>query len=154
MADDPCLVRLASLAARICGTPAAFVSLVDLGRTVILAHHHPQPDFTNNVPSALHNVREVPRQASLCAHAIMGKQPYLVVPDAAADDRFASSCPFVTAHDGGLRFYAAACLTTPQGGGDRIGCLGRTIWATQAGVVFSSAPFSGVMMSRKWACER
>lgn len=57
-------------------------------------------------------VRELPLDVSICAHAIL--QPdIMVVPDTTLDERFARN-PLV-AIDGGLRFYAGAPLTTPDG---------------------------------------
>ncbi len=53
-----------------------------------------------------------PREASLCAWAILSDE-VMVVPDARADDRFSGNC-FVAAENG-IRFYAGAPLITPRG---------------------------------------
>jgi hypothetical protein len=98
---QPCLDRLARMAATICHTPMAMITLVDLGRDWHLASY--------GVPEGW--PREVPRLQSLGAHAIISKLDIMMVPDALHDTRFVQN-PFVTA---GLRFYAAAPLCSPEG---------------------------------------
>ena len=87
------------LAAQICGTPVAVVSLVAEDRQFFKAE------------IGL-GVRGTPRDISICGHAIL-QAGLFVVPDTLLDPRFAQN-PLVT---GGpkLRFYAGAPLQTPDG---------------------------------------
>ncbi|TQS45797.1 GAF domain-containing sensor histidine kinase [Cryptosporangium phraense] len=90
---------IALLAAEICGTPIALVSLVDDDRQWFKAHIG--LDF-----------RQTCRDAAFCAHAI--EQPdILEVPDAAADPRFADN-PLVVGEPF-IRFYAGAPLRVEGG---------------------------------------
>lgn len=102
---DPRFDRLVQLAARVFGTAGAMISMVDADRLWFKAH----------IGIAM---REVPREHGLCAWAIM-QDEVCVIEDAAQDARVADN-PFVTA-EGGLRFYAAAPITTAEG--HRIGTL-------------------------------
>ena len=56
---------------------------------------------------------ETPRDQAFCAHALHTPDRPLVVPDAAADARFADN-PSVT-EDPGVRFYAGVPLRSPEG---------------------------------------
>jgi sigma-B regulation protein RsbU (phosphoserine phosphatase) len=97
--------RLSRMAARMFGTSAAFVSLIDRDRQL----------FKSRVGL---DVSETPRDISLCAHAILGND-VLVVPDTRLDVRFADN-PLVTGEPF-LRFYAGQPLRAPSG--DKVGTL-------------------------------
>ena len=90
---------IARLAAAICGTPIALVSLVDRDRHWFKAR-------------VGLDATEVPRYGSFCDHAVATPGPF-VVPDALADDRFRDN-PLVAGAPG-LRFYAGVPVTGPGG---------------------------------------
>lgn len=96
---------LTALAAYICDVPMANISLVDEDRQW----------FKSRVGI---NENETPRNIAFCAHTILGTEP-LIVRDAEADERFASS-PLVTG-ESRVRFYAGFPLETPEG--HRLGAL-------------------------------
>jgi PAS domain S-box-containing protein len=90
---------LTSLAAELLGVPIAVVSLVDANRQW----------FKSCVGLGM---RETPRDAAFCAHAILGTEP-LVIEDATADPRTSDS-PLVTGAPG-IRFYAGIPLVLSSG---------------------------------------
>ena len=91
--------RLTRLAQRLFNVPIALVSLIDSNR-----------QWFKSCQGL--DVRETPRDVSFCAHAILGND-LLVVPDAAADARFADN-PLVTGEPF-IRFYAGCPLKAPNG---------------------------------------
>lgn len=97
---------LARLAALICDTPIALISLIDADRQWFKARFGLSRSETS-------------RDDSFCTHAIRQKDQVLVVPDATVDPRFAKS-PLVT-HEPHVRFYAGAPLVAP--GGEALGAL-------------------------------
>ncbi len=96
---EPDFDDLVRLAAQVCQTPVALITLVDERRQWFKAE------------LGL-GVRETPLVASICATAIL--QPGLfIVPDTTEDPRFAGN-PLVQGEPH-LRFYAGAVLRTPDG---------------------------------------
>ncbi len=91
--------RIARLAARALGTPAALITLIDAERQW----------FKSCIGL---DGSETTREAAFCAHAILGPEP-MVVTDTFEDARFADN-PVVT---GGprIRFYAGCPVMSPRG---------------------------------------
>src|SRR5262249_44484474 len=97
---EPAYDELSALAAYVCQTPIALISLVDEDREW----------FNSRVGGTA--AGETPREVAFCAHTILHPD-LLVAPDASADERFANS-PLVTSPPG-IRFYAGAPLVTAEG---------------------------------------
>ncbi|WP_454722789.1 MULTISPECIES: sensor domain-containing diguanylate cyclase [Cupriavidus] len=91
--------RLTRLALRLFGVPIALVSFVDAER-----------QWYKSISGIA--FRETPRDASICAHAILGDD-ILVVPDTLRDDRFRNN-PFVLGKPH-IRFYAGYPLSASNG---------------------------------------
>jgi two-component system, cell cycle sensor histidine kinase and response regulator CckA len=90
--------NLTHLAAFICGTPIALISLIDSNRQW----------FKSAVGW---DVSEIPRDASFCAHTIL-EPGLLVVPETLKDKTLGRSA---LATHGGIRFYAGVPLITADG---------------------------------------
>ncbi|ELQ09836.1 GGDEF domain-containing protein [Xanthomonas translucens] len=90
---------LVGIAASLCDTPSALISLVDEERQWLKSQR--------NV-----TLLSTARDDSFCGHTILAPQDVLVVGDAAADPRFAFN-PLVT--EVGVRFYAGAPLLNSEG---------------------------------------
>ena len=90
---------LTTLAAGICGTPIALISLVDENRQWFKARHGIE-------------LAQTSRDESFCAHAILDPQGVLVVQDATRDVRFQNHA---MVRSGELLFYAGAPIVSASG---------------------------------------
>lgn len=90
---------LTFLAAQICGTPIALVTLVDKDRQWFKSHYGL-------------GVQETPREVSFCGHAILSDELFLVE-ESDEDDRFADN-PLVTGAPH-VKFYAGEPLIIEEG---------------------------------------
>jgi signal transduction histidine kinase len=91
---------LTKIAAVICGTPIALVTLVDHNRQWFKSHHGL-------------DVSETPRDVAFCAHAINTPNELFIIPDATKDERFHDNP--LTTNDPNVVFYAGAPLNTKDG---------------------------------------
>ena len=97
-APEKALDDLAALAAEICGTPMAAITLVDENRVWLKAKFGIE-------------TTEVPREVSLCPDAIT-QGDLVIISDARTDPRYSKN-PFVMGEPG-MRFYASAPLISPE----------------------------------------
>ena len=88
------------LAADVCGTPIALISLTDSHRQWFKSRMGLQ-------------AREMPRENSFCAHALQTPHIMMIVQDTSTDERFVNH-PLVTGEPK-IRFYAGAPLLTQDG---------------------------------------
>lgn len=91
---------LTRLAAQICGTPIALITLIDECRQW----------FKSKVGL---DVESTTRDVAFCTHAILQPNDILIIPDTLLDERFATN-QLVTS-DPYIRFYAGVPLITPEG---------------------------------------
>jgi signal transduction histidine kinase len=96
---DPDFENLTSIAAQICNTPIALITLLDENRQWFKSHHGI-------------NVSETPKDYSFCAHAINHSDELLIIEDARKDERFHDN-PFVS-DDPNIVFYAGVVLKNDQ----------------------------------------
>ncbi len=96
---DPAYDDLARVAAALYDAPMSMISLIDENRQWFKARVGIEPAST-------------PREAGVCPHVVTSRQP-LVVPDLAADVRFAA-LPLVVGPPG-VRFYAGVPLVDGEG---------------------------------------
>jgi len=91
--------HVTALAADICGSPMALITLVDEHRQWVKARQGM-------------DITETPREQSFCTHTVLDNDRVLVVPDATRDERFAD---LDLVRSGQVQFYAGAPIVTPQG---------------------------------------
>ncbi len=100
--DEVALDRLTRLAARLLGTPMAFVSLVDADRQV----------FKSRVlPAALGDLRDLPLASSFCRHTLDARAPLII--DDVRDHPLVGDNPAIAAL--GAAAYAGIPLLTAAG---------------------------------------
>ena len=98
--DEQAYDDITRLAAGICGTPIALISLTDNHRQWFKSRMGLQ-------------AREMPRENSFCSHALESLPNLMIVQDTATDTRFVSH-PLVKGEPR-IRFYAGAPLLTQDG---------------------------------------
>ena len=92
--------ELTELAAEICGTPIALVTLLGAEKQWFKSHHGT-------------DLEQTPREIAFCSHAILETDGVMVVPDARNDLRFKTN-PLVTG-DTKIVFYAGVSLINTEG---------------------------------------
>lgn len=97
---EPFFDDIALVAAALCETPVALITMIDGTRQWYKA-------------SVGTSMTETPRDVAFCAHAIVSGESVFEVPDAQKDDRFAHN-PYVE-RDPFVRFYAGAPLILSSG---------------------------------------
>ena len=97
---------ITKIAAQICNVPVCFLSFIDKDRQWYKSYFGVE-------------LHEIPREISLCTHAIINPDVLLVVPDMRLDERFANN-PLVKGEPH-ADFYASASLVTSEG--DALGTI-------------------------------
>ena len=92
--------EITALAAQICGTPIALVTLLGEEKQWFKSHHGLELEETN-------------RDIAFCSHAILEENGVFIVNDATTDERFAQN-PLVTGEPR-IAFYAGVSLVNPEG---------------------------------------
>ncbi len=92
--------NLTAIAAEICNTPVALVSLIDNKRQWFKSHHGL-------------DASETPKEHAFCAHAINDPESLFIIQDARTDERFHDN-PLVTG-DPFVIFYAGMPLVSDEG---------------------------------------
>ncbi|MFF5289169.1 GAF domain-containing protein [Paractinoplanes globisporus] len=123
-ASGAALDLIAEIAATVCGTPMAAVSMIGADRVWFLAAR------------GLPGLRQIPTEPGLCASALVAEGIHLVT--VAADDPRTKNHPLVRLEQG-VRFYAGAPIIDPDG--HRLGFVAaldtgpRQLTETQTGVL-------------------
>jgi signal transduction histidine kinase len=91
---------ITAIAASICGTPIALVSIIGKNKQWFKSHHGLA-------------AKETPREFSFCAHSILNTDELFIINDATKDDRFANNPLTIGAPN--VVFYAGAPLNSSEG---------------------------------------